>query len=134
MSHAYLMDRERFRGALLGLAVGDAIGTTVEFSPPGSFQPVTDMIGGGPFKLPAGAWTDDTSMALCLAESLIEKGGFDPVDQLERYVAWYRSGICRAPGSCSTSEQRRERHSNASSRQASRSRAMPSPTQPGTEP
>jgi ADP-ribosyl-[dinitrogen reductase] hydrolase len=92
------MDSGRFRGALLGLAVGDALGTTVEFSPPGSFQPVTDMIGGGPFKLPAGAWTDDTSMALCLAESLIEKKGFDPVDQLKKYVAWYRSGHLSSTG------------------------------------
>jgi ADP-ribosyl-[dinitrogen reductase] hydrolase len=98
VTFVYLMDRERFRGALLGLAVGDAIGTTVEFSPPGSFEPVTDMVGGGPFKLPAGAWTDDTSMALCLTESLIEKGGFDPVDQLERYVAWYRSGYLSSTG------------------------------------
>ena len=55
----------RYQGALLGLAVGDAIGTTVEFKPPGTFKPVTDMVGGGPFGLPAGAWTDDTSMALC---------------------------------------------------------------------
>ena len=62
--------RERYRGALLGLAAGDAVGTTVEFSPPGTFPPVTDMVGGGPFRLQAGEWTDDTSMALCLAESL----------------------------------------------------------------
>src|SRR3954467_1771922 len=81
----------RARGMLLGLAVGDAVGTTVEFSPPGTFAPVTDMVGGGPFDLPAGAWTDATSMALCLAESLVERG-WDPVDQLERYVRWYREG------------------------------------------
>ena len=76
------LTRERFRGALLGLAVGDAVGTTVEFSPPGTFEPVRDMVGGGPFSLPPGAWTDDTSMALCLAESLVERRTFDPVDQL----------------------------------------------------
>ena len=69
---------ERFRGCLLGLAAGDAVGTTVEFSPPGTFKPVTDMVGGGPFGLAPGKWTDDTSMALCLAQSLIEKEGFDP--------------------------------------------------------
>jgi ADP-ribosyl-[dinitrogen reductase] hydrolase len=69
------LERDRFRGCLLGLAVGDAIGTTVEFKPPGTFPPVTDMVGGGPFDLPAGAWTDDTSMAMCLAESLIACGG-----------------------------------------------------------
>ena len=83
---------QRYSGCLIGLAVGDALGTTLEFSPPGLFDPITDMIGGGPFNLKAGEWTDDTSMALCLAESLIEKMGFDPVDQLERYVRWYREG------------------------------------------
>jgi ADP-ribosylglycohydrolase len=57
---------------MLGLAAGDALGTTVEFKSPGDFEPVTDIVGGGPFRLPAGAWTDDTSMALCLAESLLE--------------------------------------------------------------
>ncbi len=77
---------ERFRGCLLGLAAGDAVGTTLEFRQPGTFDPIDDMIGGGPFRLNPGEWTDDTSMALCLAESLIERNGFDPVDQLERYV------------------------------------------------
>src|SRR3954464_4987973 len=91
--------KDRFRGALLGLAVGDAVGTTVEFSPPGTFAPVTDMVGGGPFDLPAGAWTDDTSMALCLAESLVERG-WDPVDQLERYLRWYREGYRSSIGRC----------------------------------
>jgi ADP-ribosyl-[dinitrogen reductase] hydrolase len=83
---------ERYRGALLGLAAGDAVGTALEFRSPGSFDPLTDMVGGGPFRLEAGQWTDDTSMALCLAESLVERGGFDPVDQLQRYVRWYREG------------------------------------------
>src|SRR3954471_2852027 len=78
--------RERYRGALLGLAVGDAIGTTVEFKSPGTFAPVVDMTGGGPFRLAAGEWTDDTSMALCLAESLLERSGFEARDQMERYV------------------------------------------------
>jgi ADP-ribosyl-[dinitrogen reductase] hydrolase len=91
---------DRYRGALLGLAVGDAVGTTVEFSPPGTFPPVTDMVGGGPFDLPAGAWTDDTSMALCLADSLIACQGFDPVDQLERYVRWWRKGERSSTGKC----------------------------------
>lgn len=70
----------RARGALLGLAVGDAIGTTVEFQRRGSFPEVTDMVGGGPFGLKPGEFTDDTSMALCLGASLLEKG-FDPQDQ-----------------------------------------------------
>ena len=94
------LTRERFRGALLGLAVGDAVGTTVEFSPPGTFEPVRDMVGGGPFSLPPGAWTDDTSMALCLAESLVERRTFDPVDQLERYDRWYREGYWSSTGRC----------------------------------
>src|SRR3954471_2926143 len=92
--------RDRFRGALVGLAVGDAVGTAVEFKPPGTFEPVTDMIGGGPFDLPAGAWTDDTSMALCLAESLVETRTFDPVDQLRGYVRWYRAGHWSSTGTC----------------------------------
>ena len=75
--------QDRFRGCLAGLAAGDAVGTTVEFMPRGSFEPLRDMVGGGPFNLRPGQWTDDTSMALCLAESLTEKGGFDARDQLE---------------------------------------------------
>jgi ADP-ribosylglycohydrolase len=84
--------RDRFRGALLGLAVGDALGTTLEFHLRDLFPPLTDMIGGGPFELEAGRWTDDTSMALCLAESLVECEGFDAADQMRRYVRWYRDG------------------------------------------
>ena len=91
---------DRFRGALTGLAVCDALGTTVEFRTPGSFQPLSDIVGGGPFGLRPGQWTDDTSMALCLAESLITKRGFDPVDQLERYVRWYREGHLSSTGAC----------------------------------
>src|SRR4030081_3819684 len=83
---------DRYRGALLGLAAGDALGTTLEFSAPGTFDPVDDMDGGGPFGLRPGQWTDDTSTALCLAESLLEWNGFDPIDQLTRYVRWYREG------------------------------------------
>ena len=92
--------RDRVRGALIGLAVGDAVGTTVEFKPPGTFAPVTEMVGGGPFRLRAGEWTDDTSMALCLAESLIECGGFDARDQMERYVRWWRTGHLSSTGRC----------------------------------
>jgi ADP-ribosylglycohydrolase len=91
---------EHFRGALLGLAVCDALGTTLEFKSPGSFKPIDDIVGGGPFGLKPGQWTDDTSMALCLAESLVEKQGFDPVDQLERYVSWYRHGHFSCTGRC----------------------------------
>jgi len=91
---------ERYRGCLLGLAVGDALGTTLEFQRPGTFAPIQEMVGGGPFYLKAGEWTDDTSMALCLAESLIECDGFDPVDQLERYCRWYRHGHLSSTGRC----------------------------------
>ena len=91
---------DRYRGAILGLATGDALGTTLEFSPPGTFEPIADMVGGGPFNLAPGEWTDDTSMALCLAESLLECNGFDAVDQLARYVRWYRQGHLSSTGKC----------------------------------
>jgi ADP-ribosylglycohydrolase len=91
---------DRYRGCLLGLATGDAVGTTLEFEPPGTFTPIQDMVGGGPFGLQPGQWTDDTSMALCLAESLIEQNGFDPTDQLERYLQWYRVGHLSSTGQC----------------------------------
>jgi ADP-ribosyl-[dinitrogen reductase] hydrolase len=90
----------RARGALLGMACGDALGTTLEFRPRGTFTPIGDIVGGGPFQLHAGEWTDDTSMALCLAESLIECRGFDQVDQLERYVRWWRTGHLSSNGRC----------------------------------
>lgn len=92
--------RARYRGALLGLAVGDALGTTLEFRPPGSFTPITDMVGGGPFGLPRGAFTDDTSMALCLADSLLACRGFDAADQVSRYLRWYREGYRSSTGRC----------------------------------
>lgn len=91
---------DRYRGALLGLAAGDALGTTLEFRPPGSFTPIADIVGGGPFGLAPGQWTDDTSLALCLAESLIRCRGSNPVDQLETYVRWYREGHLSSTGRC----------------------------------
>lgn len=94
------LSQDRFRGALLGLAIGDALGTTVEFKPRGSFPPVTDITGGGPFALQPGEWTDDTSMALCLADSLLESDGMDLVDQIERYVAWWKEGSNSVNGRC----------------------------------
>ena len=92
--------KKRFRGALLGLAACDAVGTTLEFMDPGTFEPITDMVGGGPFELKAGEWTDDTSMALCLAASLVECFGFDAKDQIERYVRWWRTGYMSSNGRC----------------------------------
>jgi ADP-ribosyl-[dinitrogen reductase] hydrolase len=91
---------ERFRGCLLGLAAGDALGVPLEFLPPGSFKPIDDMVGGGYFNLKPGQWTDDTSMALCLAESLIGKRDFVPIDQLTRYMKWYREGHLSSTGKC----------------------------------
>ena len=90
--------RDRFRGCLLGLAACDALGTTLEFKAPGTFEPIDDMVGGGPFRLRPGQWTDDTSMALCLAASLLECSGFDPLDQMQRYVRWWREGYMSSTG------------------------------------
>jgi ADP-ribosyl-[dinitrogen reductase] hydrolase len=91
---------DRSIGALIGLAVGDAIGTTLEFTPRDQIiKPLTDMVGGGPFDLLPGQWTDDTSMALCLAESLLEHG-FDMHDQLNRYLDWYECGYMSSTGRC----------------------------------
>jgi len=92
--------KSRYRGCLIGLATGDAIGTTVEFCGRGSFEPVSDMVGGGPFGLEPGQWTDDTSMALCLAASLVEKNGFDPTDQMDRYIRWSDEGYMSSNGRC----------------------------------
>lgn len=94
------MKLNRYRGALLGLAAGDALGTTLEFKSPGTFEPIDDMVGGGPFGLMPGQWTDDTSMALCLAESLVTCGAFDAKDQIQRYVRWFRKGHLSSTGEC----------------------------------
>lgn len=91
---------DRYRGSLLGLACGDAVGTTVEFMSRGSFAPVIDMVGGGPFTLKPGQWTDDTSMALCLAQSLLQSGGFDAADQMARYLKWWAHGDLSSTGEC----------------------------------
>jgi ADP-ribosylglycohydrolase len=92
--------RDRFQGALLGLAVGDALAAATQFRRPRGFEPIGDLLGGGPFDLPRGAWSDDTAMALCLAESLLESGGFDPRDQMERYGRWQQQGHLSATGQC----------------------------------
>lgn len=92
--------RDRAIGALVGLACGDAVGTTLGFKRPGTFAPIDDMVGGGPFLLKPGEWTDDTSMALCLAESLLDRGDHDPADQMRRYVLWSREGYLSSNGRC----------------------------------
>ena len=87
-----MYSRNRALGALVGLAVGDALGAPLEFCPRGSFTPVAAMTAGGEHGMRRGEWTDDTAMALCLAESLIECRGFDARDQMERYWRWSREG------------------------------------------
>lgn len=80
--------------------MGDALGTALEFKPPGTFEPIRGMIGGGPFGLRLGEWTDDTSMALCLAKSLLDKNGFDAANQMQQYLRWYRTGDLSSTGVC----------------------------------
>jgi ADP-ribosyl-[dinitrogen reductase] hydrolase len=91
---------DRFRGCLLALAAGDAVGTAVEFKPRGSFPPVTGINGGGPFGLEPGQWTEETSMALCLASSLLVRDGFDANDQIKRYKKWRDQGYMTSTGEC----------------------------------
>ena len=92
--------RDRALGALLGLAVGDAVGTTIEFSPKPARAVLHDMVGGGPFGLDVGQWTDDTSMALALGDSLLACPGLDPEDLMRRFVAWHRNGDYSCTGEC----------------------------------
>ena len=89
----------RKRGCLFGLAIGDALDAAVEFEPPGTFAPVTGYRGGGPHGLGPGEWTDDTSMALALADS-IGSVGWDLNDQASRYVQWWRTGKYSVNGRC----------------------------------
>lgn len=90
---------DRRRGALLGLAIGDALGAAVEFRAPGSFKPVTGYRDGGPHGLAPGEWTDDTSMALALADS-IAHAGWNLNDQADRYVDWWQNGRYSVIGRC----------------------------------
>ena len=92
--------RERAIGSLLGLAVGDALGTTLEFSARDSRERVTDLVGGGPFGLEPGQWTDDTSMALALADSLLACDGIDEHDLMTRFVSWMDEGSYSSNGRC----------------------------------
>ena len=92
--------RDRARGALLGLAAGDALGTTLEFKPRDSYPPHSEMTGGGPFHLQPGQWTDDTSMALALADSLAARPGFDAGDLMRRFTSWHLRGEYSCTGHC----------------------------------
>jgi ADP-ribosyl-[dinitrogen reductase] hydrolase len=91
---------ERIRGALVGLAIGDALGAPVEFKERGTFGHVSEMQPGGYFRLPAGAWTDDTAMALCLADSLLYNADLDPRDLLNRFLRWVDVNENTSTGRC----------------------------------
>jgi ADP-ribosyl-[dinitrogen reductase] hydrolase len=91
---------DKYTGCFVGLAIGDTLGMSVEFETRGSFKPRTKPAAGGPFDLPLGYWTDDTSMALCLADSLLEKHGYDSFDVMDKYYAWWHTGYRSSTGSC----------------------------------
>lgn len=91
---------DRAVGALLGLAVGDALGTTLEFKARDTYPRLTDMIGSGPFGLKPGQWTDDTAMAFALADSLIACGELDEHDLMQRFLSWYEQGTYSCTGTC----------------------------------
>ncbi|NLI14019.1 MAG: ADP-ribosylglycohydrolase family protein [Peptococcaceae bacterium] len=78
---------------MLGVAVGDALGVPVEFIPRQELckKPVKDMTGYGSHNQPPGTWSDDTSLTLCLVESLCE-AGYDLIDAGKRFIKWYREG------------------------------------------
>jgi ADP-ribosyl-[dinitrogen reductase] hydrolase len=84
---------------LLGLAASDALETRLEFHSPGSFKPLEEMTGGGPFQLEPGEWTNDTFLAFGLVESSIEYNSFDALDQLGRYDRCLRKGYLSSTGS-----------------------------------
>lgn len=92
--------RDRAIGSLLGLAVGDAVGTTAEFSAKPDRAVLTDMVGGDPFRLSAGQWTDDTAMALALGDSLLGDPALNAGDLMRRFVSWYREGTYSCTGTC----------------------------------
>ena len=92
------MDKNKYRGCLVGLATGDALGVPLEFQPRGAMPLVTEMIGNGPFHLKPGEWTDDTSMALCLGQSLLDCNGFDAEDQMKKYWGWVEQGYMSSTG------------------------------------
>ncbi|CAF1192590.1 unnamed protein product [Rotaria magnacalcarata] len=92
----------RIQGSMIGMALGDALGAHVEFRPRQYLvaNPVTDLEFGGTLGLTKGQFTNDTSMALCLANSLVACHGFNPYDQLVRYKWWYKFGYMSSTGQC----------------------------------
>lgn len=100
MSDCEISKLDRYSGCLVGLAIGDALGATAEFCPRNTFPEIMTIIGGGVFNLKAGQWTDDTSMALCLAESLILCNGFNAHHQMTNYLSWWKNGHLSSTGRC----------------------------------
>jgi len=94
------MSEDKLQGMLVGLAIGDTLGMPLEFKQRGSFSPLETLQQGGPFNLPLGYWTDDTSMALCLADSILAKQGYDSYDVMERYANWQDKGYRSSTGVC----------------------------------
>ena len=92
--------RDRAVGALLGLAVGDAMGAAIEFSPKPRYAVLDDMAEGGPHRLARGQWTDDTAMALALADSLALAPSLDPADLMRRFLDWRDTGAYSCTGTC----------------------------------
>ena len=90
--------KNKYRGCLVGLAVGDCMGVPLEFSDRGIFPKITELVGNGPFNLKIGEWTDDTTMALCMGQSLIDCQGFKAEDQMDKYCKWVKEGYMSSTG------------------------------------
>jgi len=90
--------KNKYLGTMLGLAIGDAFGAPVEFLKRDTFPFIDRYYQGGKFKVSIGEYTDDTSMTLCLAKSLIECNGMNQKDQLSKYVKWFKEGYMSATG------------------------------------
>jgi len=87
------LKQDALLGGIMGVVIGDALGLPVQFMTKTeiSKNPITGMTGGGTFDLEPGAWSDDSSLTLCLAESLYEVG-YNAPDIARRFVDWYRDG------------------------------------------
>lgn len=91
---------DRALGSFIGLAVGDALGAPAEFKNFGEYDPITEYTTGGVWNLPKGYWTDDTSMAICLAKSILETGTVDHINLLEYFTRWWLNGENSSTGKC----------------------------------
>ena len=95
------MSLSKAKGAFYGNLIGDALGAPVEFQARDSFPPVTGMLPCETWDLPAGSFTDDGSLMLCLAASIANAGGTqDPANVLAHYMAWYKEGYMSVNGRC----------------------------------